>query len=285
MPSSRPATQLAALARTLRPRVVYADLDGTLLGPGGSLFAAPGGGVTLVAARAVEALARAGIELVPLSGRTEPQVREVARVLGATSFIAELGGVAVRGDEVERHTGDAPQGLPPARAMARAGVPGLLLERFRGRLEPHAPWAFAPRECTILLRGVVDLDEAQAALDAAGHTWVRIHDNGVLRRTFPTLPSGEIHVYHLAPRGVGKAEAVAIDARRRGLGPAELVAIGDSPTDVELASHVGAVLVVANGAGAVPPDHPPNVVALEGSYGEGFAEAVAAFVAPPSGAA
>ncbi|MGH2738587.1 MAG: HAD family hydrolase, partial [Actinomycetota bacterium] len=67
----------------LRPRVVYTDLDGTLLGPGGSLFASPGGGITGRPAEAVAALHRAGVALVPVSGRAEVRVKEAARLLGA----------------------------------------------------------------------------------------------------------------------------------------------------------------------------------------------------------
>ncbi|MGH2687076.1 MAG: hypothetical protein ACRDJP_16550, partial [Actinomycetota bacterium] len=60
--------------------ILYVDLDGTLFGPGGSLFASGSGEVTMGAADAVGALARAGVRVVPMSGRTESQVREVARV-------------------------------------------------------------------------------------------------------------------------------------------------------------------------------------------------------------
>ena len=39
-----------------RIRVVYADLDGTILGPGGSLFARTDGDATVAAAEAIGAL-------------------------------------------------------------------------------------------------------------------------------------------------------------------------------------------------------------------------------------
>src|SRR5438093_13036502 len=85
---------LSALAASLALRRVYADLDGTLLGPGGSLFASVDG-VTAEPAAAVARLLAAGIDLVLISGRTRDQVRESARTMGAAGYIAELGGLVV----------------------------------------------------------------------------------------------------------------------------------------------------------------------------------------------
>lgn len=277
----RAAEHLPALARTLRPRVVYADLDGTLFGPGGSLFAAPGGGITSRAAEAVAALHVARIELVPLSGRTALQVRETARILGASSWIAELGGVScLHGEETRNHGAFAGPGVP-YEAMARSGAAGLLLDAYPGRLVPHAPWAFLGREVGMLLRGQVDLEEARELLARAGHGWLELEDNGVISRRFPDLQVDEVHAYHLVPKGVSKATAVAADMAARRLPPEAAVAVGDAPSDAALAPHVGAVFVVANGRRAVEAaaPWPDNVYVTEGSHGEGFAEAVGGLLA------
>ena len=50
-------------------RCLYVDLDGTLLGPGASLLRDREGSFTLRGVRALEACARAGVEVVPFSGR------------------------------------------------------------------------------------------------------------------------------------------------------------------------------------------------------------------------
>ena len=50
------------------------------------------------------------------------------------------------------------------------------------------------------------------------------------------------------PRGISKGAAVAWDLRRRGLGPADAVAIGDSVSDLEMAPAVGRLWITANGA-------------------------------------
>lgn len=254
-----------------RPRVLYTDLDGTLLGPGASLFAAPGGGLTTRAAEAVAALHAAGIPLIPVSGRTEDQVRESARLLGAGGFIAELGGVIGFEDRVERSNGAHRGRGTPVEAMFRSGAPGFLLETYRGQLEPHAPWVHVERRCTILLRGLVDPIESRATLERSGYGWLDLLDNGVIGGTYPGLSGPEVHAYHLVPRGIDKASAVARDMERRRIHPADAVAVGDSASDLSLAPHVGAVFIVRNGA---PDDGPENAYITDAAYGEGFAEVV-----------
>src|SRR3954447_13570704 len=92
-------------------RCVYADLDGTLLGPAGSLFAAPAGGTTLLGARAVEACHRAGVELCLMTGRRQETASANARMLGFASYIFEVGAAYVLDGEVHWLTGDwVPEG-------------------------------------------------------------------------------------------------------------------------------------------------------------------------------
>lgn len=270
----RASEHLPRLAGELGLRAVYVDLDGTLLGPGGSLFAGEDGSVTARAADALAALHENDVAVVPLSGRTESQVREAARMLGATGFIAELGGITWDGRETIRNYGDFRGSVTPYEAMTRSGVAGVLLEAHPGRLEPHTPWAHLDRECTILFRGLVDVNEVGQLLAASGYDLV-LHDNGITRRTFPDLSVSETHLYHLAPRGIGKAQAVASDVRRRGLDRKEAVAIGDAPSDASVAPHVGATFIVANGAEAVGDDGGgDNLYVTDGAHGDGFAEAI-----------
>ena len=66
-------------------KALYADLDGTLAGPGGSLYATADGPSSR-GAEALAALHRASVLLVLVSGRTRSQVREAARLVGARSL-------------------------------------------------------------------------------------------------------------------------------------------------------------------------------------------------------
>jgi hydroxymethylpyrimidine pyrophosphatase-like HAD family hydrolase len=275
------------LIARLDVRIVYADLDGTLLGPGGSLFAGPDGAVTPEPAAALAALGAAGIDLMLMSGRTATQVREVARLLGAAGSIVELGGLVVhregRQEVIARNVGSFRGRGTPFEAMERSGVGGLLMEAFPGRVEPHAPWAFLPRETSMLLRGSVDLAEAAAVLAEAGFGWLDLQDNGVIPSwpgRFPALDPAieEVHAYHLVPAGVSKRAGVALDRDRRGLAPGQCVAVGDSAADADVAPEVGAVFLVANARAAVRGRTlAPNVHMTERTHGLGFAEAVLPF--------
>jgi hypothetical protein len=90
---------------------------------------------------------------------------------------------------------------------------------------------------------------------------------------------GPTHAYHLVPKPVGTANAVAAHARARGYDPADCIAVGDSVEDLEVAAAVGRFFVVANG-----PERDPglraalaawdNVTVTEGAMGDGFYEAV-----------
>lgn len=256
-------------------RILYADLDGTLLGPGGSLFADPQGGPTAAAAEALLRLHRAGVELVLVSGRTRRGLVEPARILGARAFIAELGGLLVLDDGREIvDTGAAPVGVRPAEELRRSGAAALLLERFPGRLLPVAPWT----EVSLMFQGLVQPAEADDVLRAAGFGWAALRDNGRLRRPPAGLDVPEVRAYHLLPRGVSKASAVRRHRELRGVPRDRTAAIGDSPADVELAAEVGRCFLVRNGLAALPGAPPRGVEVTAGAYGVGFAEAVDALL-------
>ena len=228
-------------------RCVYTDLDGTLLGPRGGLFADPDGNFSLRQARALEACHRAGVEVVIMSGRRESTVRSDARLLGQTSYIYEAGCAVMIDGERTLLTGEwtiDDQGTPAER-MDAAGIPELLFARFEGRLEWHAPW-HTGRELSLLMRGKVDVAEANEALREHGHDDLRFLDNGAIGRSMEGI-DGPTHAYHLVPGGASKAKGVAYHARARGYDPLSCIAVGDSIEDLEAAVSVGRFFCVANG--------------------------------------
>jgi hydroxymethylpyrimidine pyrophosphatase-like HAD family hydrolase len=246
-------------------RCVYTDLDGTLLGRGASLFRDGEGAFTLLGARALEACFRADVEVVPVSGRTRRMLHEDCRLLGLSSYVYELGGgMVVDAEEV-----------PLAEAgsyerIAESGVVQRLFERFPGRLEYHEPW-HEGRSVTHLLRGLVDLDEANSLLPDD----LQLVDNGAIspKPSLRDLP-GPPHAYHLLPAGVSKAAGVAAHMRARGYAREECVAVGDSAEDVGMAEHVARFFLVANAKAT-----DPRAEMTEGGYGEGFYEAVVRSIA------
>lgn len=235
-------------------RVVYSDLDGTMVGPGGSFFRTEDGRLSLEPANALVELHEAGIALVLVSGRTRPQLVEACRIFGADGFIAELG--AVIGWEAGQRSSVLAGEMPlsyagtPVEVMDGLGVVTRLLDRYAGRLEYHSPW-HEGHEVDVMLRGRVDVVEAQSWLAGQGLGWLRLRDNGVLPARRPTTldpVAVPAHVYHLMPAGLSKGRAVAQDLGRRGLTAADAVAIGDSASDLDMAPHVGSLWLTANGA-------------------------------------
>jgi hydroxymethylpyrimidine pyrophosphatase-like HAD family hydrolase len=272
-------------ART-RCRCLYVDLDGTLLGRRASLLHDGSGAVSIDGVRAVQACLRAGVEVVVMSGRRRAQVFEDARLLGQDSFIFEAGACVVLGADWllggEEHwlTGElVPGELSIAEQIERSGAPELLLERYVGRLEYHAPWHVA-REVSHPFRGLVDAAEVDALLIAHGHSDLRLVDNGVVNRRSPALAELEhVRGYHLLPAGASKAAAVALHRRARGYAREETLAVGDSREDLACAAHVETFWLVANAI-----EHDPsmreaiaaydNVRVTEGGNGAGVYEAV-----------
>jgi len=266
-------------------RCLYVDLDGTLLGKGGSLLHDGEGAVSLEGARALQTCLRADVEVVLMSGRRRVEVSELARLFGQRAYIFEGGACVVIDAEEHWLTGvrtalsEGPEGLSVAQQMEREGAPALLLSRYRGRLEYHEPW-HRGREASHLFRGLLDTSEANRILSEHGHTDVRLFNNGIIRRFPPALASLQtVHAYHLVPAGVSKAAAVALHMRARGYAPQEALAVGDSRMDLECATEVGAFWLVANALKQDPELEvaaagQPNVYVSESAHGAGVYEAV-----------
>lgn len=251
-------------------RCVYTDLDGTLLGAGGSLFRDADGNFSMLAARALEACFRAGAEVVIKSGRREAQVLEDARLIGQTAYIYEVGAGLVIDGERTLLTGDLkPQdGHSIHDQIEDSGAPRLLLDHFAGRLEYHDPWHL-DREISHLMRGTIDAREANLLLQQNGLAHLRLVDNGAIapRPQFEGRP----HAFHLIPAQASKTAAVQTHMRAREYAPEDCIAVGDSLEDMDVARVVRRFFLVAN-ATATPTA--PNVTVTEGRNGEGFYEAV-----------
>jgi hydroxymethylpyrimidine pyrophosphatase-like HAD family hydrolase len=260
-------------------RCVYTDLDGTLLGPRGSLFRDAEGQFSMAPARGIEACHRAGVEIVVMSGRRQPQVRELARLMDQPSYIYEAGCAFAIDGETTLLTGD----LQPSEEatiyeqLEARGTPQALFDRFPGHLEYHDPWHHG-RLFSHLFRGKIDVEAANALLAERGEDDLRLLDNGAIGTPMDTV-EGRTHAYHLVPRMVSKANAAAAHARARGYEPAECIGVGDSVEDLEVAAAVGRFFVVANG-----PERDPglraalsswdNAAVTEGRMGDGFYEAI-----------
>jgi phosphoglycolate phosphatase len=253
-------------------RCLYVDLDATLLGPGGAVTRDGDGRFTLLGVRALEACHRAGVLVVAMSGRPRSMLVGDVRLLGIEDYIFEAGAGFVLDGELH-WLGDAGGNA----AIARSGALDLLTEHFAGRLEADPQ----QREASHLMRGLVDVGEAEALLAEHGHGDLRLIDNGPSyrhsRALADALPS--VRAYHLIARTISKSAAVAAHARARGVPPEDCVAVGDSREDLEVAASVGTLWLVAN-AIEHDPDlqrelaRHPNARVAEAAHGPGVYEAV-----------
>ncbi len=275
-----------ALKALSRVRVLYTDLDGTLVAKGGSVLADASASPSLVVAEQIVALNRAGLAVVPISGRGRIQLRELTQLLGWDGYIAEAGGIIVHGtglDYQERvdlgeWTEDAvPAGVSPFDAINAVRAAETLMEAFPGRIEHYAPWQL-DREVSLLLRGCLNTAEGQAVLDTLPLP-LDLVDNGMLR-SYGTLTCRDMppHAYHVVPRGVCKARAIELDLAWRGLSREQAAAIGDSATDLQMADAVGVMALVANAfasngvANGLAATQRENVWRTVGERTEGWAE-------------
>jgi len=264
-------------------RALYTDLDGTLLGRGGSLFHDADGNFSRSQALMLEACSRAGVEVVVMSGRREAQVHSDSRLMGQTSYIFEAGCALVIDREKTLLCGSwkPTEERNVAEQIIEAGVAELLLSHFSGRLEWHEPW-HTGREFSLLMRGKIDAEEANALIAEAGHEDLRFLDNGAIGRPMPGIDI--THAYHVVPGGASKGKAVGVHMQIRGYAPDECIGAGDSIEDLETARYLGRFFCMANGpekdeALRAALAQYPNATVTEGRMGEGVYEAVVSTLA------
>lgn len=240
--------------------MAYLDLDGTLLGPGGSLLAGPRGAFSTAAVRALELLHLSAVPVVLVSGRSRPRLEAVGSLLGAAGVLPEMGAL------------DAGYPTRPGQtvheAIGDSGVPAALLASEPG-LAPH-PLAAWGREGSHVLVGRAGRG-AGALVERLSGGALRLADNGEVR-------DDGAHVYHLLPAAAGKAAAVARDVASRGADPAACLAVGDSSQDLAIAGVVGSVAIVANGAAADAEVAARAAWVTRGAYADGVLEAVSAWL-------
>ncbi len=261
-------------------KVLYSDLDGTMVGPGGCFVRADSGELTTEPSAALVELLGSGVELVLVSGRSVSQLQEAGRIFGADGYIAEVGAIISwdRGRRSSRLPSAAPEDFagPLVAQLESVGLIDALLSRYEGRLMNHAPWHL-DHETDVMMLGQVDVDEVDKWLVAQGYPWLTCVDNGQFGGQSRTELTGPPHIYHLMARGISKGRGVASDLERRGLAAENAVAVGDSLSDLEMAGYVEQLFLVANGAD-VPSirkvaDSLSNVTICNGSVGEGWAQA------------
>ncbi len=270
--------------RFSRIKYVITDTDNTMVSHGQAL-AATDGTPSVELAQTLVDLRRAGVSVIPCTGRNRAMVREDAHMLGLGGWIGEMGGILCLREgatsDWRYFTADMPYdpgcGRTPHDLIVRTGVVQRMLGRWYDCLETYHDnnIGFEYREVTVGLRGAVLEDEAQAMLDETGLP-LYLADNGFVSRItgdtiLPRRPDGtleDVHTYHITPRGLDKGSATARYIELMGWDPAEVICCGDSPADCAMAPHAGTFLLMRNGMG-----NPKSQAALAGR-GNAFVSAL-----------
>lgn len=234
----------------------YIDLDGTLLGTGGSLLRDGTGAPGAAGVQALLELDAAGVPYVFVSGRGRLRLETIGRLLGAHSTLPELGAL-------EAGYPTAP-GQTVLDAVEQTGIVTELLAR-EPQLEIH-PGAIWGREGSHCLRGIASPDTAAWVTEYSGGA-LRFADNG-------RIGPGEVHVFHVLPTAASKAAAVAAHLDQHGFDAATCLAVGDSGEDMAMGEVVGTFALVRNGADADAGLAARARWITRASHGEGVLEAV-----------
>ena len=245
--------------RLARVSCIFTDIDGTMFAPGSCALSDNDRTPSLTLARALVDLRRAGIEVIPCSGRCRAMLHEDCRVLGFNSYIGDMGGLLMydlKADDWEYFTGDMPYdpacGLTPHQVIERTGAIQRIIDRYPGHIEYYNDMAngYKYREVAFGLRGDVPEGELQVMLEESGAE-VDLANNGRLNyvskpTTLELAPGVSAWGYMVVPRGLDKGRALERFCARRGIDRSETLGIGDSSSDFELAPHVGTFVCVEN---------------------------------------
>lgn len=235
------------------PRLVATDLDGTLLRSDGSISDRT---------RAALAGARSrGIEIVATTGRPPRLVHALAEQLDGNVGTAVCANGALVVDlatgAILEHSPIPPRLAGPLVERLRAALPGILFS-FELGLE----WAREPEYHSTFHPPLAP--RHADALELAREPVTK------LLGRHPTLPFAEVlaaartacgadavattagaTVVEISAAGVTKASALARLCAARGVAPAEVIAFGDAPNDLELLAFAGRAVAVANAQPAV----------------------------------
>lgn len=197
------------------------------------------------------ALARAGIQVVPTSGRNRTMIHEDARVLGLNSYIGEMGGLVMydlKANDWEYLTGDMPYdsscGLTPHQVIEQTGVCEKILARWPHKIEYHNDMStgYKYREVTVGMRGDVPDDEVQAILDEAGCGLIWACNGHLTHLSKPTtLELDRVEdgrAFNINPAVSTRQLPSRASASTWGSSARRRSALGDSESDFYMADHV-----------------------------------------------
>jgi len=227
-------------------RLIISDIDGTLIGPDGTL---PPENVAAVARAAAR-----GVQVAVATIRKRDSAEQIARRLGIACTLVCDGGATIYDQQgVRLHSQAIPLDL--ARALATlADAHQLPLLTTIDELNYYTPGSHPAAH--IVAQGV-DVDTALAALERPPSRFIVRGELGVqlLMRAFADAPLSFVRHYHadgtladaaITHAGATKAAALALLCQRWAIDPADVLALGDAEADIGMLQLAGVGVAVGN---------------------------------------
>jgi Cof subfamily protein (haloacid dehalogenase superfamily) len=249
-------------------RMVVIDIDGTLLPSAGTA-------VSQRSVRALRAAEAAGFEIVIATGRRQSYAVPLLEPLGLkpdTVVISSNGTVtrSLEGMSLDRFllsAGTARSLVPMLRPFGtmvftfdREGPGGLVVESLEALHERVQLWVDANRPWIREIRPLEwAFDEGEDPVQGMvcgsmaemrrAEEWLSRSQMALSIEMHRTeYPARDLTILDILPPGCSKGAALRRLAERRGVAPAEILAIGDNWNDVEMLEFAGRAMVMANGA-------------------------------------
>ncbi len=221
-------------------RVIYSDLDGTLLNDKGCLIKDVCGNYFFGVVRLFKEIAKNGWDIVLASGRNKLQLKYNAMLLSVKNYIPELGCEMVYdfGEKVYT-TFDLKKFNYE---ITRGGkdlikIIEILKKEFPGKIESLLEWSME-RTYNALLFGDINLEKANKLLIDNGFGGLSLEDNGYSNLVNLNLNVENLRIYNLVPKGVHKSSAIIVDKKVRNFTKNQCIALGDSISDLKMAEEV-----------------------------------------------
>jgi hydroxymethylpyrimidine pyrophosphatase-like HAD family hydrolase len=231
------------------PRLIATDLDGTLLGPGGS--------VSERTRRALSLLAGAGIDLVFVTARPPRWVDHLADLVGAHGTAICSNGAFVY--DVLRRTVTQAHGMSPCvvRAIAadlRAALPGVgFAAELPDGIRMERDYPSLHQEDVPADGGYGSIDAIERPVGKLLARSLQVPEADFVLRV-ARIVGGRAEVTYSAsgglaeigPLGVTKASSLVEWCAGRGISAGDVWAFGDMPNDLPMLTWAGVSFAVAN---------------------------------------
>ncbi len=221
-------------------KVIYSDLDGTLLNDKGCLIKDVEGKFFFDVVKLFKRISENNWDIVLASGRNKLQLKYNAMLLGVRNYIPELGCEMVYdfGEkvyptfDVSKYKYEIGKG-----GKDLIKIIDIFKNEFPGKIDSHIDWSME-RTYNALFFGDIDLEKANNLLFENGYEGLSLVDNGYSNLVNLKLNVNHLRIYNLVPKGVDKSVAIKLDKKIRDLNSLDCIALGDSVEDLKMAKEV-----------------------------------------------